>query len=209
MMYQDLDHLQKKHYLQKSSSFWHWLFIFACPVLYFYSLWSLVFTSRDYASILGISYSIIISGLLSHEAIHNSLFRSSIYNYYYGELMSLINGAFFVSFKYLSQQHIQHHINNVGYDGFSLVEWVKSLDPWQKQIVITLESFYIPILSYIAAWRAVLLPLVMEKYQHLRQRIYLSLLFRAVFFGTMWYIRPISPLLYLVSINFIILLTLL
>ena len=196
-----LDSELKKAFVNQSSLV-HYFVVLACPVLYFYSLWSLVVKSTiwsDFGSVVGITYSIIISGLLSHEAIHNSIFRSREANYYYGELMSLINGAFFVSFKHLSQQHIQHHVNNVGYDGFSLVKWTKGIPKSMCEFVILLESYYIPVLSYIAAWRAVLLPLTMDKYRYLRPRIYLSLLFRVAFFGTMGYQRPASVLLYLVN----------
>lgn len=136
----------------------------------------------------------IWSALLTHEFIHESIFKKRSINYLFGVIFTVISGACYVSFKLLKQQHIKHHRYKVGYDGFSITSWVLSLPPSIRTILITLEFFYIPVLSFIGRWRSLVIPLVRLKYKHMRLRIIIVFIARSIFFSILFLINPWSIL---------------
>ena len=87
-------------------------------------------SSRLALHVLGILllvHSTVLSGLLNHEFMHRAVFRSARTNDWAGAVMAMFNGACYVPFELLRRQHIAHHVHKVGYDGFSITRWVRSL----------------------------------------------------------------------------------
>ncbi|HLO88320.1 MAG TPA: fatty acid desaturase [Nostocaceae cyanobacterium] len=157
----------------------------------------LVLSHQIWLNLLGIiliSHTSILAALLSHEFMHDTIFHQPKFNYWFGVLMSGINGASYVSFKLLKQQHIDHHHNKVGYDGFSITTWTLSLPSILQALIVALEFCYIPVLSFISRWRSLTVPLIEAKYQHLRVRIVTVFICRSLFFACLFLIHPWSLL---------------
>ncbi|MEH2390178.1 MAG: fatty acid desaturase [Nostoc sp.] len=163
---------------------------------YFLGLY-LILLNQAEKNLLGmilITHTSIWSALLTHEFIHETIFEKRSMNRLFGSLMTLISGACYVSFKLLKQQHIKHHCNKVGYDGFSITSWVLSLPASIRAVLITLEFFYIPVLSFISRWRTLLVPLLRPDYKYMRLRIVIVFLIRVTFFSILYLINPWSIL---------------
>lgn len=173
----------------------------ACVILYtlfgyFLGLY-LILVDQVWENVLGIiiiTHTSILSALLTHEFIHGSIFKKPKMNHLFGVMMTLISGACYVSFELLKQQHIEHHRNKVGYDSFSITSWVLSLPASIRTVLVTLEFFYIPVLSFISRWRTLLVPLISSKYKHMHLRIITVFLARTTFFGILYLIKPWSIL---------------
>ncbi|HNN94958.1 MAG TPA: fatty acid desaturase [Pseudomonadota bacterium] len=151
------------------------------------------------AGIALLIHTTVLSGLLNHELIHRSVFRNPRVNDLLGSVVSLLNGACHVPFALLRRQHIAHHINKVGYDSFSITEWVKGLPRLPRIILITLEWFYFPILSFISRGRALTYPFRNKKYRHLRLRVAVAILFRMAILILFYLINPWSVLSVFIS----------
>ncbi len=182
----------------------HWLLSFS-PILYVLAgypagialildhsaLWNL-------AGVLLLIHCVFLSGLINHELMHHTVFASRRATERTAAVMSVINGACYVPFHLLQRQHMAHHVDKVGYDGFSISEWVRSLPRPLRATLIGLEYIYFPVLSLIARARLWAYPFIHGKYRHLRRRFVLVFCLRMLFFASLFWIRPLALLLYFV-----------
>lgn len=142
--------------------------------------------------VLLMTHTMILSALLTHECMHGTMGRSPALNAFLGRATTLISGACYVPYTLLRRQHLNHHGNRVGYDGFSVARWVGSLPPPLRAVIIALEWCYFPVLSYIARVRSLVVPFLEERHRRLRKRIALVFLLRAGFYLVLFYISPWS-----------------
>jgi fatty acid desaturase len=149
--------------------------------------------------ILLLTHTVVLSGLLNHELMHRAVVRSPRFNDFLGSVVSLLNGARYIPFDLLRRQHMAHHINKVGVDGFSITEWFKNKSRFTQTFLITLEYFYFPILTIFSRTRALFYPFWNVKYHHLRRRILIALLFQAVALFLFYKINPWSLLSLFIS----------
>jgi fatty acid desaturase len=158
---------------------------------------ALVLQDSYVSGILGtmiVAHTTVWSALLTHEFMHNTIFASKRLNVIFGSLMTIISGACYVSYQRLRQQHLDHHRHNVGYDGFSITEWVMTLQPMLRRLILALEYVYFPILSIVARCRALLIPFVLAEHRPLRRRIVVVLLLRCLAYAVAFSISPVSIL---------------
>ena len=139
-----------------------------------------------------LAHTTIFSALLTHECIHQTMFKNPRLSTSVGNFMTVLSGACFVSYDRLKQQHFDHHRNRVGYDGFSITRWVLSLPAGARRTVIALEYCYIPILSVIGRWRALVLPFFLPKHKELRPRITFVFVARVSFYSLVFVANPWS-----------------
>jgi fatty acid desaturase len=151
------------------------------------------------AGVLLLIHCVFMSGLINHELMHHTVFASRRATELTAAVMSVINGACYVPFRLPQRQHMAHHVDKVGYDGFSISEWVRSLPRPLRATLIGLEYLYFPVLSLIARARLWVYPFIHEKYRHLRKRFVLVLCLRMLFFAALFRIRPLALLLYFVA----------
>lgn len=157
----------------------------------------LILLEQLWLNLLGtilITHTSIWAALLTHEFMHDTIFQKPKINYIFGVLMTIISGACYVPYTLLKYQHLEHHRHKVGYDGFSITNWVLSLPYIVRIILITLEFFYIPILSFVSRWRSLLLPMIRPLYKNMRWRIIVVFILRSMFFTTLYFIHPWSIL---------------
>jgi len=155
--------------------------------------WQLVFGGDSlFAATLAtllLTHTTIFSGLLTHEAMHNTLVGGKTINWFLGNVMTVISGAFTVSFDRLKHQHLAHHRFQVGYDGFSVTKWARAQPAWLLETLLLLEWCYVPVLSFIARVHSLTAPFLLEKHRELRTRMALALLVDATFFAVIGWWR--------------------
>jgi fatty acid desaturase len=155
--------------------------------------------SWNLAGVLLLTHCVFLSGLINHELMHHTVFSSRRATELTAAVMSVINGACYVPFHLLRRQHMAHHVDKVGYDGFSISGWVKSRPRPLRAMLIGLESIYFPVLSLIARARLWAYPFIHEKYRHLRKRFVLVFCLRMLFFASLFWLRPLALPLYFVA----------
>jgi fatty acid desaturase len=177
------------------------LILDACVLIYtiggfFISLY-LILVDQVWANLLGMTLMIhtsIWATLLTHEFMHDTIFKKPKINYIFGVLMTIISGGCYFSYKLLKHQHIEHHRNKVGYDRFSVTTWLLSLPAVLKVAFVTLEFCYVPVLSFVSRWRNLLLPMINPQYKNLRLRIIVVFILQSTFFTTIYLIHSWSIL---------------
>lgn len=138
------------------------------------------------------AHTMILSALLTHECMHGTMCRRLALNVHLGRASTLISGACYVPYALLRRQHLDHHRNRVGYDGFSITRWVASLPPVLRRTITALEWGYIPVLSYITRFRSLAMPFFQAQHRALRKQIAIVLLLRGACYLMLLSISPWS-----------------
>ncbi|WP_241294725.1 fatty acid desaturase family protein [Burkholderia stabilis] len=138
------------------------------------------------------AHTMILSALLTHECMHGTMSKRPALNAHLGRASTLISGACYVPYALLRRQHLDHHRNRVGYDGFSITRWVASLPPALRRVVMALEWCYVPVLSYVARFRSLAMPFLQAQHRPLRTRIAIVLLLRGACYLALLSISPWS-----------------
>jgi len=142
------------------------------------------------AGSLLIAHTMTLSALLTHELMHQTMFRRTGWNDALARLLSLISGGCYYSYTGLKRQHFRHHRVKAGYDGFSITGWVASLPAVPRGVIVTLEFFYIPVLSVISRIRSLALPFFSPRLRPLRLRIAVVLVARLGCYAALWRYAP-------------------
>ena len=146
------------------------------------------------AGSLLIAHTMTLSALLTHELMHQTLFRRTEWNDALARVLSLISGGCYFSYTGLKRQHFKHHRVKVGYDGFSITGWMTALPTVPRHIIVLMEFFYLPVLSVISRIRSLALPFFSQRLQPLRLRIAAVLVARFTCYVLLWRYAPSSVL---------------
>ena len=149
--------------------------------------------------ILLLAHTTVMSGLLNHELMHRAVFRRARTNDWFGAVLSIFNGGCYVQFDLLRRQHMAHHLHKVGYDSFSVTEWVRTLPTLAQAVFVAMEYCYFPVLSLLSRARALLYPFFNTKYASMRLRIALVFCARMAFLCGLYVIQPWSILSFAVA----------
>ncbi|CAF1130087.1 unnamed protein product [Adineta ricciae] len=146
-----------------------------------------------------LTHAMLVALAITHECIHTCVTSSLWINHIVGEVSIVISGALYVPFSELRSQHKEHHLTQAAIDSY-LVSYILSTYPyWLRFIILPLEACYIPVLSIVAWWRTLIVPLYVDKYRSLRARILLVFILRHIFFFIMWYVQPTSIIYYFIA----------
>ena len=145
------------------------------------------------AGSLLIAHTMTLSALLTHELMHQTLFRRTVWNDALARALSLISGGCYYSYSGLKRQHFKHHRVKAGYDGFSITAWIASLPAGLRGTIVLMEFFYIPVLSVISRIRSLGLPFFSQRLRPLRMRIAGVLVARLAGYALLWRYAPASP----------------
>jgi fatty acid desaturase len=158
--------------------------------------------SNIWLNLLGVillSHSLVYSAYLSHEFMHGSIFKARNWNTIFGTAMLWLNGGCYYGFDALSLQHIAHHVNRVDVFTFDIPAAIKQQPRLIRQIIIILEWFYFPIVSFWSRWRSIYALWRNGKHQKERVRLISILLIRATLFILLGLISLKAILLYFLS----------
>jgi fatty acid desaturase len=149
--------------------------------------------------VLLLAHSATWAGILSHDAMHNAIFRSPRLNQLVGALLTWPSGACYFPFALLREQHMEHHRFHVGIDGFSVTRWFNAQPRALRALIVAAEWAYIPVLTVLITTRNRLQPLYDPPNRFLRKRVLTVFAVRVSALALMAWIQPWSPLLYLAA----------
>jgi fatty acid desaturase len=154
-----------------------------------------------------LSHSLVYSAYLSHEFMHGTIFKERHWNKIFGTAMLWLNGGCYYGFDALTLQHIAHHVNRVDVFTFDIPAAIRQQPHLIRQIIIILEWFYFPIVSFWSRWRSIFVLWQNGKHQKERARLISILLLRATLFVLLGLISLKAILFYFLS--YVIMITIL
>jgi fatty acid desaturase len=140
-----------------------------------------------------LTHGLIYSAYLSHELMHASIFNSRRWNMGFGTLMSWLNGGCYWKFQDLTLRHISHHVNRSDFSIYNLADRLQSKPHAIRQIVLVLEWFYFPILSFWIQWLALTDPWRHPERRSDRSRVMIISAIRFLLFAALgtWSLRAL------------------
>uniref|UniRef100_B8HQA7 Fatty acid desaturase n=1 Tax=Cyanothece sp. (strain PCC 7425 / ATCC 29141) TaxID=395961 RepID=B8HQA7_CYAP4 len=135
---------------------------------------TLLFSAYWWLNGLGIvllAHSLVYAELLAHEFLHGNIFPNPTWNEWGGNIMLWLFRGYFPPYQSQVQMHWRHHAGQVG--SFNLGDYLRSLPPGGRRLVLSLEWLYIPAAHFLLQRH--LLSLWLRSGSPLRQRIFIQL----------------------------------
>lgn len=142
---------------------------------------------------------LILSATLTHEFIHGNIFKQRSLNFFFGQLMTHINGACYAPYQDLVQHHFNHHVHHADFVPFEISIYCQELPPFVQRIFVALEWCYFPIFEFMLRWHLMIAPWQNPKKHSLRWRTLILLAYRGTLFGIIGWFSGWALLLYALS----------
>lgn len=92
-------------------------------------------------------HTLVCSGYLIHECVHQTIFVRPSPNDGLGKLMSWLNGACLADYRRLKIKHLRHHTDRLDVVTFDYRSALKRTPRWARQGALALEWAYIPMVE--------------------------------------------------------------
>lgn len=148
--------------------------------------------------ILFLAHAMVIAAYFVHECAHESLFKKSRHNRFFGELLLWLCGASYSDYGAIKHKHVRHHMDRADIVSFDFRTRLQRY-PKLLKLIQVLEWFYIPALEIMMHALVIILPFVKESRRHLRRRVVTVLMLRLAFFALLASISWKVLLFYLVA----------
>jgi fatty acid desaturase len=124
-------------------------------ILYSLGLWLIVEPAliTDVLGVLAIIHALVLSATLTHELIHDNLFKRKSDNAFWGQVMTWLNGACYVPYVQLVRHHFRHHVHHADFVPLDIQKGVAQLPPLIKKSLMALEWAYFPVIGFWLRWR--------------------------------------------------------
>jgi fatty acid desaturase len=166
--------------------------------LYGFGIWLLI-QGIWWIKLIGmacIAYALVLSTVLTHEAIHGNLFQSRSLNEACGRLMTHLNGACYAPYSDIVQYHFNHHVHHADLVPFESSTFIERLPTLTRYIFLALEWLYFPAYEYVMRWRLIWTPFSDKQKHHLRGYTLGILIYRLALFGLLGWFSISALLLY-------------
>ncbi|MFT7879025.1 MAG: fatty acid desaturase [Sulfurimonas sp.] len=154
--------------------------------------------------ILFLAHAMVIAAYFVHECAHESLFKKSIDNQLFGELLLWLCGASYSAYEAIKHKHVRHHMDRADIVSFDFRTRLQQY-PKLLKLIRVLEWFYIPALEIMMHALVVILPFVKESRRHLRHRVVTVLVLRLAFFAMLtsisWKVLLFYPIAYMLFLT--------
>jgi len=104
------------------------------------------------------AHTLVCSGYLIHECVHQTVFIRPSPNDGLGRLMSWLNGSCLADYQRLKIKHLRHHTDRLDVVTFDYRSVLKRVPPWARQTALALEWAYIPVVELMMRGMIVVAP---------------------------------------------------
>ncbi len=160
-------------------------------ILYSLGLWLIVEPAwiTDVLGVLALIQALVLSATLTHEFIHDNLFKRKSDNAFWGQVMTWLNGACYVPYPHLVRHHFKHHVHHADFIPLDIQATILQLPPLLKKTLMALEWAYFPAIGFWLRWRNFAAPF---KQANLVRKIRTLLVFalRALGFTLLVFLSP-------------------
>jgi fatty acid desaturase len=144
-------------------------------------------------------HALILSATITHELIHDNIFKERPLNAFWGRVMTHLNGACYATWDDLVEHHFNHHIHHADFVAFDIADFVKKLSPVVRQVLVILEWAYFPAFEFVLRLRTMFAPFYQPEKQHLWWRNLLLLTYRGALLTLLAYFSPKAVVLYAIA----------
>jgi fatty acid desaturase len=153
----------------------------------------------NFAGVLLTAEALIISAYLLHEFSHWSIFKTPEANRRWGNVMAWVNGSCYSTFEEIRSKHMHHHVDRADVLTFNVQHLMRDMPSVARNIIKTLEWFYIPALEVLMHFLVIVLPFFKPEWHHKRVRLLVIFLVRVPLFALIAWISLKAWLLYLLA----------
>lgn len=158
----------------------------------------------NFWGVILLAHAMIFSVALTHEFIHDSVFRKKETNAFWGQAMTYLNGGCYAPWESLVEHHFNHHLHHADFVKFDVSAYLNAMSPWRRWIYAGLEWLYFPLFALELRWRIMLAPFFDVEKRSQRWRTATLMLCRmAVFTGLAWVSWKALLLYFLSYVSFI------
>ncbi len=104
------------------------------------------------------AHTLVCSGYLIHECVHQTVFLRPSPNDGLGRLMSWLNGACLADYQRLKIKHLRHHTDRLDVVTFDYRSVLKRMPAWGRRAILALEWAYIPVVELMMRAMIVVAP---------------------------------------------------
>jgi len=162
-------------------------------------------------NVLGVillAHSMVIAAYFIHECAHDSLFKKSRHNQFFGEILLWITGASYGTYEAIKHKHVRHHTDRADIVSFDYRERLITY-PRTLKIIRGLEYLYIPAVEIMLHALVIILPFIKPSRKHYRSRVIGALILRIAFFAllasysiqVLW-LYPLSYIIFMTVMRF-------
>jgi fatty acid desaturase len=144
-------------------------------------------------------HALVLSATFTHEFIHGNIFTMRSLNFFWGKVMTHLNGACYATWDGLVEHHFNHHLHHADFIEFDIDAHFKQMNPWLRRLYIVLEWLYFPALEFELRWRIILTPFTNPQKHHLIGRAIALMLYRTLAFGILAWLSIKAVLLYAIA----------
>lgn len=133
-------------------------------------------------------HGLVLSAAMTHELIHDNIFKQRSLNRFWGQVMTHINGACYAPYEDLVQHHFNHHIYHADFVPFESAKFFDRLPSFVRRICFALEWAYFPVFEFILRWRLIVAPFINPQKSSRCGRTLVLLLYRGICFTVLGWI---------------------
>lgn len=152
-------------------------------------------------------HSLVLSAVLTHELLHDNIFKQRHLNILFGKIVTHINGACYAPYEDLVEHHINHHIHHADFVPFDIAQFFEDLPKPLRYFFVALEWAYFPLFEFVMRWRLIVAPFKDPAKNHLRGRTLGIMVYRgslALIVGLIsWPALVLYAFAYICFVNFI------
>lgn len=146
-----------------------------------------------------LAHVLVYSAYFIHEFAHNTIFKTSVANTYWGTWMSWLNGSCYAPFADLRRKHMRHHVDRADVITFDSKQFLHASPAWFRKLILALEWAYIPAVEIIMHVYVMAIPFLAPERKQARLRIIAIFLLRATAFAALGAISPKALALYFIA----------
>ena len=144
------------------------------------------------------AHTLVIAAYLTHECIHESVFREHRWNARLGALLTWLCGGAAAGYERLRRKHLHHHLDRVDPIAFDYRTFLVR-HSLVRGVVTALEWLYVPALELLLRAVSIVRPFRNPAFAGERRRVAVVVMSRAVFAGVLLVLGPVVLSLYVVA----------
>ena len=147
---------------------------------------------------LALAHLMILAAYLTHECMHNTVFKKPAHNDYLGNLIAWLLGAGYLPYKMLKDKHLRHHTERRDVLALDYRQLLKKYQLWRTIISIG-QWCHIPAAELFSHGLSVCSPFFLRQKRQWRRRVVFVAISRLVFFLLLYFVNPALLIAYVMA----------
>lgn len=151
------------------------------------------------AGVLLVAHTLLLSGYLVHECIHDTIFAHRANNFRLGTALAWLNGGCYPGFTELRKKHLHHHADRMDPVSWDFRAFLRGLPAAARGVVFGLEWLHVPAIELLMRVEGMSRPFRRASWRGERVRMVGTLVVRLALFAALAVVSRRAAVLYLVA----------